>query len=209
MQTDDGGATWRTTGTPGFYLGSVFSVSGPDVLWSGTQGDAGPVERPVLDVSRDGGRTWADARLPGLVGSQYATNTVLAPPAWFGATGVVAVSHEPTSGQELTIYRSTDHGRTWKRASSSPNPSGGSAFAAVDATHWLVATGTGWHRTADSGRTWASFTPKGLPRAGHSSVELSDADHGVALVATGAFTTPSDLFVTVDGGTTWTAASTN
>lgn len=127
MQTDDGGATWRTTGTPGFYLGSVFSVSGPDVLWSGTQGDAGPVERPVLDVSRDGGRTWADARLPGLVGSQYAANTVLAPPAWFGATGV----------------------------------------------------------------------------------ELSDAGHGVALVATGAFTTPSDLFVTVDGGTTWTAASTN
>lgn len=209
LRTEDGGATWRTTGTPGFYLGSAFSVSGPAVVWSGTQGDAGPVERPVLDVSRDGGRTWTDAKLPGLVGSLYATNTVLAPPAWFGATGVVVVSHEPTSGQELTIYRSIDHGRTWKRAASLPNPSGRSAFAAVDATHWLLATGSGWRRTADGGRTWSSFTPKGLPRTGLTSIQFSDADHGVALVATGAFTVPGDLFVTVDGGTTWTTAPTN
>lgn len=209
LRSDDGGATWRTTGTPGFYLGSVFSASGPAVLWSGTQGDAGPVERPVLDVSRDGGHTWTDARLPGLVGSRFATNTVLAPPAWFGATGVVAVSHELPSGQELTIYRSIDHGRTWKRVSSLSNPSGGSAFAAVDATHWLFATGSGWRSTADGGRTWATFTPTGLPRAGITSIQFSDADHGIALVATGAFTVPGDLFVTVDGGTTWTAAPTN
>ena len=206
LRTDDGGATWRTVGTPGSNLGSVFSASGPGVLWSGTQGDAGPVERPVLDVSRDGGRTWTDARLPGLVGSLFATNTVLAPPAFFGATGIVAVASEPAAGAELTIYRSTDSGRTWARASSMPNSSGPGAFAALDARQWLVASGSGWLRTADAGRTWSPFTAKGLPGAGIGWLQFSDAIDGAALVETGEFTTPADLFVTADGGATWTAA---
>ena len=98
LRTGDGGATWRSIRSPGVMLGSVFSTSSAGVLWAGTQGDAGPVPRPVLDVSRDAGRTWTDARLPGLVGSLLATNTVLAPPAFFGATGIVAVDHEPTTG---------------------------------------------------------------------------------------------------------------
>lgn len=211
LQTDDGGATWRTMGTPGFNLGSVFSVSGPAVLWSGTQGDAGPVERPVLDVSRDGGRTWTDARLPGLVGSLFATNTVLAPPAFFGATGIVAVDSEPVAGEELTVYRSLDGGRTWARASSMPNPNGASAFsafAALDARHWLFVAGNGLLRTGDGGRTWSRLIPEGLPPEGITWLHFADPEHGVALESPGAFTRPANLFVTADGGASWRVVAT-
>jgi photosystem II stability/assembly factor-like uncharacterized protein len=209
LQTDDGGATWRTIGTPGFNLGSVFSVSGPDVLWSGTQGDAGPVERPVLDVSRDGGRTWTDARLPGLVGSVFATNTVLAPPAFFGVIGIVAVDSEPVAGEELTIYQSVNSGRTWVQASSMPNSSGASAFsafAALDAGHWLFDGGNALLRTGDGGRTWSRFIPEGLPSEGITRLQFSDPEHGVALESSGAYTMPANLFVTADGGASWTTA---
>ena len=208
LRTDDGGATWRTVRSPGVTLGSVFSASGVGVLWSGTQGDAGPVERPVLDVSRDAGRTWTDARLPGLVGSLFATNTVLAPPAFFGSVGIVAVEYEPTDGQALAIYRSVDSGHVWRRAATVAEPNGASAFVAMDATHWLIATGDGLRRTADGGRTWSSFTPKGLPGSLITWLQFSDPRHGAALVSGGAHTTPADLFVTIDGGATWTATPT-
>lgn len=205
LRTGDGGATWRAMPSSGDVLGSVFSASDIGVLWSGTQGDAGPVGRPVLDVSRDGGRTWTDARLPGLVGSLFATNTVLGPPAFFGSVGVVAVQHPVADSQKLTIYRSSDGGRAWTRAANVPDPNGASAFAAVDATHWLVATSAGLLRTADGGHAWSAFTPKGLPRSPITWLEFSDRHHGAALVSTGHMT-PADLYVTVDGGTTWTAA---
>ena len=65
--TADGAATWRRVGGAE-GLGSIFSASDTTTLWAGNEGDAGPVGRPILDVSRDGGRTWADARLPGLIG---------------------------------------------------------------------------------------------------------------------------------------------
>lgn len=206
LLTDDGGATWQTMPSRGLILGSVFSVSA-GVLWSGTQGDAGPVGRPVLDVSRDAGGTWTDARLPGLVGSLFATNTVLAPPVFFGSVGIVAVEHPVADSQKLTIYRSADKGYAWTRAANVHDPNDASAFAAIDPTHWILATGDGLLRTVDGGRAWSTFTPKGLPRSPITWLEFSDAHHGAALVSAGR-TTPADLYVTVDGGATWSAAPT-
>jgi photosystem II stability/assembly factor-like uncharacterized protein len=195
--------------SPGVMLGSVFGVDRAGVLWSGTQGDAGPVERPVVDQSRDAGRTWRDARLPGFVGSLFATNTVLAPPAFFGPTGIVAMSHATTTVEALTIYRSVDAGRTWRRASTLLDPNGGGlGFAALDATHWLFATRSGMRRTTDGGKTWSDFAPKGLPATLVTSLQFSDAHHGIALVSGGAYMTPDDLYLTADGGSTWTAAPT-
>jgi photosystem II stability/assembly factor-like uncharacterized protein len=208
LRTRDGGRTWRTVRVVDFYLGSVFSASGGRVLWSGTQGDAGPVERPVLDVSRDAGRTWRDARLPGLVGSLYATNTVLAPPAFFGRTGIVAVGHESITEQAVTIYRSVDGGGTWRRASNLVVPTGAWAFAARDATHWLVVTGKGLRRTADGGRTWSSHAPKGLPPGPATLLQFSDPEHGVAFISVAGYAAPGDLYLTTDGGETWTRAAT-
>ena len=67
LRTSDGGTTWEVTGSlPG--LGSMFAVSDSLTLWAGSQPVAGGVGHPLLDVSRDGGRTWSEAQLPGIAG---------------------------------------------------------------------------------------------------------------------------------------------
>ena len=97
--TADGGATWRLMGGSSSIgrLGSIFGVTSSQTLWSGNQGDAGPVGRPILDVSRDGGRTWSDARLPGLIGDIYVNDTLVAPPVITGLNGAVAVLAESSA----------------------------------------------------------------------------------------------------------------
>ena len=109
LATADGGATWRRASGPE-SLGSVFGASDAQTVWAGNQGDAGPVSRPILDVSRDGGRTWADARLPGLVGDIYVNDTLVAPPMITGATGAVAVLAE-TLGRSTRLPDLPHHGR--------------------------------------------------------------------------------------------------
>jgi len=61
-------------------------------------------------------------------------------------------------GGTVTLYRTTDGGRSWQRAQVRLELPAGSAagiqLAFTDATHgWLVAAGATWH-TADGGRTW-------------------------------------------------------
>ena len=62
-------------------------------------------------------------------------------------------------GGTVTLYRTTDGGRTWQQAQVRLELPAGSAgtiqLAFTDVTHgWLIAAGTTWH-TADGGRTWA------------------------------------------------------
>jgi photosystem II stability/assembly factor-like uncharacterized protein len=204
-RTDDGGATWQKVSSLGTNLGSVFSVSDGPALWAGTQSDAGPVERPVLDVSRDGGKTWVDARLPSLVGSLSATNRVLAPPAFFGSVGIVAVEQSVGGVEAATIYRSDDGGGTWVAASpATPNVVG--AFAAADADHWLGSAAGVLSKSNDGGKTWLSGPLTN--RATGSIVWLGFADslHGATLVSGGPSETPAALFITSDGGETWQPA---
>ena len=96
----------------GVDCGSVFGATDAQTVWAGNQGDAGPVSRPILDVSRDGGRTWADARLPGLVGDIYVNDTLVAPPMITGATGAVAVLAETSvDPPAFLIFHTTDGGQ--------------------------------------------------------------------------------------------------
>ena len=65
----------------------------------------------------------------------------------------------PGPGGTVTLYRTTDGGRTWQRAQVRLELPAGSAgtiqLAFTDVTHgWLIAAGTTWH-TADGGRSWA------------------------------------------------------
>ena len=62
------------------------------------------------------------------------------------------------AGGLVTLYRTTDGGRSWQRArfrlDLAPGFSGTLAFAFTDAAHgWLVAAGATW-RTSDGGRSW-------------------------------------------------------
>jgi photosystem II stability/assembly factor-like uncharacterized protein len=73
-------------------------------------------------------------------------------------TGFAWAISGPGAGGTVTLYRTTDGGRTWQRARVRLELSASSAaaieLAFTDATHgWLVAAAAAWH-TADGGRTW-------------------------------------------------------
>ena len=201
----DGGATWqRRGGAEG--LGSVFGASDATTLWAGNEGDAGPVGRAVLDVSRDGGRTWVDAALPGLVGDIFVNDTLVAPPTFAGSDGAVAVIAESTvSPADVRFYRTSDSGLTWSLAARMPIGDSGSAGSVViDPLQYLVIDPLAGLRqvTGDGGRTWQQSGSTGLGSALH--LRFWDPLHGSAVVLTGNGAARIALLRTSDGGQTWT-----
>ncbi len=208
LATSDGGANWSVAGH-GNWLGGEFAIGPDGSLWAGNPGEAGPEQVPLLEVSRDGGQTWQDARLPGYVGAAGAQFTVLGPPAFFGSRGVVAVLDESGLAQVLHVFVTSDAGATWTPAGTLSRSETASyavpmTFAAADATHWLVGGLSGaasFRVTTDEGRTWQDAFTNGLP-AGVTALWFADATHGLAET-----TTPGALFVTSDGGRSWSPAS--
>lgn len=198
LRTDDGGKSWSVVGT-GHWLGSMFTASAGLTLWAGAQPEAGGLAaHPILDASRNGGATWQDARLPGLVGSTG--GSVAAPPTFLDANiGAVAVVG-------AGVYRTTDGGGSWELASD-PSVEASAGPALLDATHWLLPTVNpfGLLSTADAGATWQGVTTSGLSNGGWIVwIGAIDATHVAALVPVGhGFPGPAVLFLSADAGHTW------
>jgi photosystem II stability/assembly factor-like uncharacterized protein len=209
LRTDDGGATWSVAGTSS-WLGSMFSVSAARTLWAGANEEAGPVSHPLLDVSRDGGQSWRDARLPGLEGQMGGADRWLVGPPLFVDTdrGLVMVASANANGDPATrIYRTDDGGGSWTLAAdmlveASADP------AMLDDRHWLlpIVDPLGLLVTADAGTTWQRRAPVGGPASAMSEwIGAVDASHAAALVTTdnaGA----AALYQSADGGSTWRTA---
>ena len=205
VATTDGGATWQRVGGAD-SLGSIFIASDGTTLWAGNEGDAGPVARPILDVSRDAGRTWADARLPGLVGDVFVNDNSVGPPVFSGQDGAVAVIAASTDTSPMVrFYRSTDGGRSWVLAAQVHiGESGSTAVAVVDPLHYVVIDShTGQlQATSDGGVTWQPAASSGLGAA--LRLRFWDPEDGAAVVQmTNGQAPAAGLLRTTDGGRTW------
>jgi hypothetical protein len=203
--TTDGGARWQRVGGAD-SLGSIFSASDAATLWAGNEGDAGPVARPILDVSGDSGRTWTDARLPGLVGDIFVNDNPVAPPVFSGQDGAVAVIAASTDTSPMVrFYRSSDGGRTWVLAAQVHiGESGSTGVAVVDPLHYVVIDShTGQlQATSDGGVTWQPATSSGLSAA--MRLRFWDARNGIAIVQTTNGPAPAaGVLRTADGGQKW------
>jgi hypothetical protein len=207
--TANGGATWQRVGGAN-SLGSVFGASDATTLWAGNEGDAGPVSRPILDVSRDGGRTWTDARLPGLVGDIYVNDTLVASPVFSGNGGAVAVFAGSTDNPpDVRFYRTTDGGRTWSLAARTDlNQNGSVGVAVIDPTHFVVIdSGPGQVTTTnDGGATWQRSESSGVGAT--LRLRFWNALDGLAVVEQSNGPSPAaGLWRTTDGGKTWAPVS--
>lgn len=205
FSTTDGGATWQRVGGAD-SLGSIFSASDATTLWAGNEGDAGPVARPILDVSRDGGRTWGDARLPGLVADILVNDNPVAPPVFSGSDGAVAVIAASTGTSPIArFYRSSNGGHTWVLAAQVHiGESGSTGVAVVDPLHYVVIDShTGQlQATSDGGVTWQPAASSGLGAA--LRLRFWDPGDGAAVVQmTNGQAPAAGLLRTTDGGRTW------
>ena len=207
--SDDGGATWRRAGGAD-SLGSVFGASDVTTLWAGNEGDAGPVPRPILDVSRDGGRTWTDARLPGLIGDVYVNDTLVAPPVFVGEDGAVAViAASADNPPDVRFYRTIDGGRSWLLAARTDlNQDGSVGVAVIDPTHFVVIDSQAGVvlSTSDAGVTWQRSPGSGVGAV--ARLRFWDPLNGAAIVQLANGPAPAaGLVRTTDGGRTWATVS--
>jgi photosystem II stability/assembly factor-like uncharacterized protein len=218
LRSDDGGAIWtvvRTvpaSETGDSSLGSLISATDSRTLWAAAQGEAGPVNHPILDGSRDGGLTWSRAALPGVIDRWGGVNNIpLGLPTFLDAsTGFFGLSTSDAAAMPQTlIFGTRDGGHTWSRlATLSALLAGPIAFA--DTRHWL-AVEQGLPSvikvTDDGGSIWSDLRATGLSAGGLESLSMLDAQHGAAiLLIEGDSDMPAVLMFTSDGGSSWTPA---
>jgi len=145
--------------------------------------------------------------------------TLVASPRWTpqssGGTatlrGVSAVSDTVAwvSGSGNTILRTADGGRTWQPLTVTTDPLDFRDVDAIDARMaYLLSIGTGpasrIYKTTDAGAHWTRQFTNPDPKGFFDAMTYWDADHGIVVgdSVDGRFS----IFLTADGGRTWTPA---
>jgi photosystem II stability/assembly factor-like uncharacterized protein len=191
--TDDGGMTFQ---------GPVKETYATPIAWLTPEVGYGIHTASnvlVLEMSSDGGRTWASQNLQTLPGAQssYPLAMDLTP----GGSGRLVVQClMADSSVELARYETADGGRTWHLAWSGAGPqvrldvariAGGGIVA--------VSSGTFWG-SSDFGMTWSQLSK--VAEDVHDFVFV-DATTGWMVRAPGYAQSPDALLATTDGGRTW------
>lgn len=205
----DGGATWLREGCPATrYIRAVFSPTG--VLHAISSGPTTVAAEGVYRRDPDG--AWV--HLGPDQGSQYDTDLTSLRFSADDPQLVYAVGRDSGSaGDEAAIWRSEDAGASWTRAyeSSQPYRAVWDIEIAEDGTDtemlaaWvdLAALGGGALRSIDGGRTWDESV-EGLPAGAAVPVALTSSPRGPEVFFLADYGIPGGLFVTEDGGATWT-----
>ena len=198
--TRDGGTTWVPAPLPAGKIGVSETLApapslpvpvGPstallEVDFLGNQ-------KPDTFITTDSGRTWQEHS------------------SLYGAPRVASFTPADrwTRTENGTIAWSADQGRTWTEVASAGLTGQIEQIQFVDAKLGWALAGSQLYATADGGRTWRTIgpgkAPGPLPTAPPlvapevETSHLIDAQHGIA-----SLTGSPDLYITADGGTTWT-----
>jgi photosystem II stability/assembly factor-like uncharacterized protein len=202
IRTNDGGKTWSEP----VAIGTVFASSdgdAPRFVRFVNRTDGFVYGHTAAFATHDGGRTWSDAGIPpfDVVAIAGRGNT-----AW-------ALSRDCAKGVTCpyTVRSSVDGGRTWV---SHQLPS--ALFSPADAIPFgsgglLVSSATDMALTVDGGMTWRLVGSHCAGNETFRSVVATSDGKEIWQLCTGlANGVPSDkaLFVSEDGGATWSASST-
>jgi photosystem II stability/assembly factor-like uncharacterized protein len=226
--TTDGGQTWQQQATFNvkavqgrfdlFVQGElVFLDSRRGVLLTG--GVTGPefrTEPPSVLTTADGGAHWTKVHLPLAPPGIDSTNQggALAVPTHGGDLALVlrgvGSGRDAAGAATVTpayVYTSPDGGLHWLGPRALPEDRRSLAdthLTVLDDTHWWLAVGTDVFFSSDRGRHWS---PAGaLPSPAQiSDLGFSTATDGWARAANIAGNGPNTLFLTSDGGRTWSA----
>lgn len=221
LRTTDGGSTWHDVapkalrnGEP--YLPGQQTVYPPNYadffldadhgwLIRSYQTDEACTDHLTVFRTSDGGRTWHSSDVYAGNASSPVLSFFDRQHGWLLLTVPNPVSHPTPSTRaratsHTVVYRTADGGATWRLVSSAGPPCTALAFSSP--TRGIAAGGGQFQScqstatTDDGGTTWSSGTLSNVGR-----VVFFDATHGVAAVYAG---DSYGLYVTADGGRTWT-----
>lgn len=107
---------------------------------------------------------------------------------------------------DLTLSDSADNGRHWTSAGTAPLAGAAAALAVTAAGRVVLAGPAGISVSPDGGKTWqaAAFGGSGPPPGGFRYAGMTGAQLGVAVPARAAL---GEIYVTRDGGQTWTPSA--
>ena len=211
MRSGNGGVTWTVitanATTDSGPIGSVMEATDEQTLWAASN-DFDNGTQALLAVSRDGGATWTDAKLPGVP----AANVRAEDDGKFGSSVSLPTFVTPEEGlvgsSGTRFFATGDGGQTWKE---DPEASGQnrSPAAVLTMSSWVSYDDSPPRilHTSDGGAHWTPVAAGGLPDpASVYGFAFSDELHGMAEVTSSAADSGElVLLVTSDGGATWTA----
>jgi photosystem II stability/assembly factor-like uncharacterized protein len=106
------------------------------------------------------------------------------------------------SAHRITFHSSAD-GKSWQSVAALPITGSMTSFAANSTGQAVLATTQGLYYSGDGGKHWQAASVAGSPSQGFSYVGMTNATQGVAVPADSGL---GEIFVTSDGGQTWTAS---
>jgi hypothetical protein len=116
---------------------------------------------------------------------------------------VLACDSVTSAGHQTKIFTSAT-GAAWAQAGLVPTAGAATSLSASISGQLVLATTAGIYYSSDSGKTWQVARIAGSqPRGGFSYVGMTTATQGVAVPADSAL---GEVFVTADGGRTWTGS---
>lgn len=192
VHTTDGGTTWRKQPTPKDQ--HLFKVRAIDARRAWAVGDWGTVL-----ATRDGGQTWEDRSLP--------RDVILYSQAWPDA------QHGWLVGEAGAIVATQDGGATWTEQTSGVEKTlFGASF--TDARHgWAVGLDGLILRTNDGGQSWqllhGDASVDELEQVGFKEAFENPSLYDVVVTDTFGYAVGDNgaVFVSADGGGTWTRAA--
>ncbi len=204
-KSSNGGGSWTAVSDAISALGCTdvaFDPTNPNILYLLTgDGEAGDVFTLGVYKSTDGGNSWLPTGLVFNLSNSKILSKILVHPT-NGNTIIV--------GGSAGIYRSTDGGTTWSQRSTSSvrdlefKPSDPSVIYAGG-----YGTSAGFWRSVDGGATWSKPTTlmtTGVQRVA-VAVSPANADYVYALAATTTYYGFEGLYLSTDGGATFTKKS--
>jgi GEVED domain/Bacterial Ig domain/Secretion system C-terminal sorting domain len=203
-KSTDSGGSWTPISDAIAVLGATdvaFDPTNASIMYLATgDGDAGDASTTGIYKSTDGGATWAATGLTFATSARLTISKLLVNPT----DGSIL------AGGSVGIYRSTNGGTSWTKVSSTAvrdlefkpgTPS--TVYAGGYGT-------TAFTRSTDGGATWAA-TGTGLPTTNWKRVALAvtplDNTYVYALVSNSADDGFRGLYLSTDGGTSFTAQS--
>jgi hypothetical protein len=204
FQTTSGGQSWKVIspdlstqdpskivssgGIVGDNLGQfapevIFAIAFSEVekglVWVGTNDGK-------LWLTRDGGAKWTDVTQHVTGMPSWGMVTKIEPSHFDAGTAYVAVDHHLMDSREPYIFKTTDHGATWKRVNGDlPNTHPLSYVRAVAENPnrkgmLFAGTGRSFYYSMDDGAHWTELAA-GLPHAPVTWIVVQKAFHDVAI----------------------------
>jgi photosystem II stability/assembly factor-like uncharacterized protein len=202
MATTDGGAHWSALspdlairsdapqpppGSPAPTGGAIESMSAstvtPGVIWVGTNNG-------LIKVTRDGGKTWEDASVPGL---PYPSRSEVAIEASHidAGTAYAAIDAYRIGDYTPYLFRTRDWGKTWTKITNGlpANQPGGSFTRVIrndtkKAGLLFAGTESGLYVSFDDGDNWQSLM-ENLPNTSYRDITIKGNDLVVATYGRG------------------------